>query len=160
VLLRIIHIVCGATWVGAVILLAAFVEPIAARAGSAGSQYLQRLGGSKVGLFISSVAILTILGGFALYWILGYSLNTTAGATFLIGGLIGLAALVVGGALTGPSTAKLGRLGAEIQAGGNPPTSDQAAQIAALQARMKVTTRVTAVLVVVSVTLMAIARYL
>ena len=159
ILLRIVHIVSGAIWVGASILLIGFVEPTASASGQTGSQFMQRLG-SRMGIFITIVAVLTVLGGFALYGMLGYRLNTTAGATFLVGGLIALVSLVVGGAITGPTTARLGRLGAEIQSGGKPPTTEQMAQLQALQGRLRMGGRVNVVLVLIAITLMAVARYL
>ena len=160
IVLRILHIVGGASWVGAAIMLAAFVEPTATALGPVGGQYMQRLGQSKMGLFITLSAILTVLGGFLLYGVLGYTLNTTTGATLLFGGVVALVSLVVGGAVSGPSTMRLGRLGAEIQAGGKPPTSEQIAQMQAIQGRLRTAARANAVLVVIAVLAMAVARYL
>ena len=160
VVLRIAHIVSGAAWVGIAILLTLFVEPTARAAGAAGSQYMQRLGGSKMGPFISIIAIITVLGGFGLYFRMGYSLQSTAGVTLLIGGLVALAALVFGGAVTGPTTIKLGRLGAAIQSGGQPPTPEQVAQLQAITGQLRTDGRINAVLVTLAVTAMAVARYL
>ena len=158
--LRLIHIVGGSFWVGAAILLAAFVEPAASAAGPAGGQYMQRLAGSKMGVAITIAAVLTVVCGFLLYWRLGYSLGSVPGVTLLVGGIVGLISLVYGGAITGPTTLALGRVGAEIQASGKPPTPEQAAQMQTLQGRLRMASRINAALVTIAVITMAVARYL
>ena len=159
ILLRLIHIVAGAFWVGAALMVALFVEPTARAAGPAGSQFMQQLGQSKYGMTTTIAAILTVVGGFVLYGYLGYTLASGAGVTLLIGGLVATVSLIYGGAITGPTAMKMGKLGAEIQAGGKPPTPEQMGELQALQAKLAQAARINSVLVVVSLVLMAVARY-
>ena len=109
---------------------------------------------------ISIAALLTVVAGFLLYGRLGYRLDDVTGVLLFIGGLSGLVSLIYGGAITAPTTMKMGKIGAEIQASGKPPTAEQMAQIQQLQARLRQAGLINAVLVSVAVILMAVARYL
>jgi uncharacterized membrane protein len=160
VILRFLHVVAAAYWVGAGVLMAFFVEPAATQAGPAGGQFMLRLGQGKFGVSMAIAGITTIVAGFLLYGRFGYSLNSITGAVLLAGGLVGLFALVFGGAATGPLTAKLGRLGREIQSGGKPPNTEQITQMTSLTASLRQHARINAVLLLVAVTAMAVARYL
>jgi uncharacterized membrane protein len=159
IVLRLVHIVAGSFWVGAALAMTLFVEPSAHEAGPAGSQFMQRLGQSKYGLTMTIAAILTVVGGYLLYGYLGYTLRSLTGVILLIGGLVATVSLIYGGAVTGPTTAKLGKLGAAIQAGGKPPTPEQLSELQALQATLQQAARINTVLVVVALVLMVVARY-
>jgi len=160
VLLRFVHIVAGVFWVGAGLCMTFFVAPAAAAAGAAGGQFMQRLGQSKFNAAIALSAILTVVGGFLLYWRLGYSLASITGITLLAGGIVGLVALVHGAAITGPATAKLAKLSGEVQVSGKPPTADAMAQLQKQLAEVRHAGLVSSTLVVIAVTAMAVARYL
>ena len=159
IVLRLIHIVAGAFWVGAALMVTLFVEPTARAAGPAGGQFMQRFSQSKYGMATTIAAILTVVGGFVLYGYLGYTLTSGAGVTLLIGGLVATVSLVYGGAVTGPTAMKMGKLSAEIQAGGKPPTPEQAQELQMLLGKLAQASRINTVLVVVSLVLMAVARY-
>ncbi len=158
IVLRIIHIVGGTFWVGSAVALAFFVEPAVASAGAAGNQLMQRIGQSAYGPIVSVASILTILAGLALFVLQGYSLASGSGFTFGLGGLAGIISLALGG-IAGPTSARLRRLGAEIQSGGKPPTAEQAQQLQAYQTRLTQTGRVAAVLAFAAAILMSFARY-
>lgn len=160
IMLRLIHIIGGTFWVGSALGLAFFVEPVASSAGAIGGQFMQRFGQGRYGAAVSAAAILTILAGLALFVLRGWSLTEPKGLTFGIGGLAGILALGIGGALSGPTAAKLGRLGAEVQASGKPPTQDQMQQLQAYQAQLGQSSRITAALALLATLLMAVARYL
>jgi uncharacterized membrane protein len=160
VMLRFLHIVSAAIWVGSAVMLAFFVEPAAAAAGPAGGQFMLRLGQGKFSPAVTIAAVLTVGAGFLLYWRFGYSLNSVTGTVLLGGGLVGLVALIFGAVVTWPAAAALGRLGGEIQSGGKPPTTEQMQQMTGLVAKQKRDAHITAGLVLVAVAAMAVARYL
>jgi uncharacterized membrane protein len=163
IILRLIHIVAGAYWVGAAWMTTLYIEPTSRAAGAEGQKFMQKLmEGGRFSRSIAVAAVLTVVAGAILYyqiwWQVGLNSSVTLGFTF--GAIVGIIALVVGGAVTSPASAGLSRLGAQIAAGGQPPTPEQLGQIKQFQARLAQSGRWTAVLTAISLAAMAVARYL
>jgi hypothetical protein len=164
--LRLTHILLGIFWAGAVFITAGFILPSAQAAGQgAGPMMRQLIAVRRMPVVAMIAAILTVLSGFGMYW-RNYSLSqgawagSTQGMTYGIGAVSALLTLGVGMGVLTPTAKKLTQLTAGIASSGNPPTSEQAATIAALQSRMLAAARTAAGLLVVTVITMAIARYL
>jgi hypothetical protein len=86
---------------------------------------------------------------------------TGAAYGFLIGGLFGLAGMILGASMIGRLTAQVAKLGDEIAASaGGPPPQDKISQMAALQERLHRAERIDALLLIIAVILMSISRYL
>ena len=81
------------------------------------------------------------------------------GLTDGLGGAVAIVASILGMAINMPAGRRLAEIGGRIQAAGRPPTPDEQATLAALQARLGRASVVAAVLLVIATTLMAIARY-
>jgi hypothetical protein len=118
----------------------------------------------KYPLKVLSIAIVTVLSGIWLYMkdvsmSNGAFARSHAGRTYGIGAAAAIATLVVGFTMITPTANRLGALGAAIQAAGGPPTAEQQAEMARLQARMTLGSRLAASLLLVTVITMAIARY-
>lgn len=165
-LLRIVHLVMGVFWVGAVLLVAGFLEPTARALGPDASKFIQHLMRQKqLSKHITGAAVLTVLSGIWLYWILssGFQMawiTSGMGLSLTVGGLLAIVALIIGFAVSRPTAMRMGRLGQEIQASGGPPSDAQRAQMQALQTRMRWAGRVSSVLLLLAVIGMAVARYL
>ena len=71
-----------------------------------------------------------------------------------------LIALGIGGSITRPNVRRMLALGAEVAASGAPPTPEVAAQIGAMQRRLKVAARVGLGFLLFAVVAMSVARYL
>ena len=168
-LLRLVHILAGIFWVGATLVLAAFLMPAARAigpgAGPLMSQLMQR---QKLQLWINVAMTLAILAGFALYGLDsrvsggGFGRSTT-GITLGVGALLAIAAAGVGGAMGKPTGRKLGEIAQrmqEAQRGGGAPPSNLVAEAQPLQRKMQRALTIMSVLLVLSATTMAIARYL
>jgi hypothetical protein len=166
VVLRLIHIVGGVFWVGAFIVMAGFLFPAVRATGPQGGRVMQEvMQRRRLPVYLGVAAGLTILSGFVMYARIAGATNgawasTRPGMTYGIGGLAAILAIVVGAAVAGPAGRKLGKLGERVQASGGPPSAEQAAQMAALQARIGRGMQAVAVLLLVAVVAMAIARYL
>jgi hypothetical protein len=164
--LRLIHIVGGVLWVGAVALMTSFVVPAVRSAGAQGGRVMQELmQRRRLPVYMNVVAGLTMLSGLAMYGQLAAATNgawagSRPGMAFGFGGLAAIVAAVIGGVVIGPAGRKLAALGERVQAAGGPPSAEQAAQMQALQARLGRTTRVVALLLLIAAGAMAIARYL
>lgn len=165
-ILRVAHIYCGVFWVGAAIMLAAFIEPTIGAIGPAGGKFMQQLmGPRRFGPFMAGSALVTSGSGLTMLWLgAGSSLANWWGSGYeraiLIGSIAGLAALVSGLAVNTPTAGRLARIAREIEAGGGPPRNDQLAEIARLQKRLHAAGLLSAVLLTISVVAMAAAHYL
>jgi len=165
IVLRIIHILGGVFWAGGAFALVGFISPAAAQAGPAGGKFMQRLTlGTRWITAVSAAAGLAILTGLLLYWRASGGLrpewlSTGTGITFTIGGLSALIAMGVGIQVGGLSR-RMAELGQKIEAAGGPPSPENAAQLAAFQARLQSLGSLTTVLLVITVLAMASARYI
>ena len=165
VVLRLIHIVGGVIWVGAVVLMTMFVVPAMRGAGQAGGRVMQELvQRRRLSFYMNIVGGLTMLSGLTMYGYLaartdGVWAGSRPGMVFGFGALATIVAAVLGGAIVGRAGKQLGALGERVQASGSPPSAADAAQMEALQARMGRTSRIVAVLILIAAASMAIARY-
>ncbi|MEJ7810756.1 MAG: hypothetical protein WKG32_10145 [Gemmatimonadaceae bacterium] len=165
-LLRLLHIVLGVFWVGASVLLAAFLLPTVRALGPVGGQVMDQLARvRKLPLYLMAAGIPTVLSGIALYWrdsagFRGEWMRSGPGTTFGIGALLALVAMVIGMAINSPTAKKAAALGAAMQAAGRPPAPEQLAQIQQLQARLYRATVGAAVLLALATAAMAVARYM
>jgi len=163
--LRLVHIVSGAVWAAAGVLMVGSIFPSVRAAGPGGAPFMQQIQRRRLPVFMNGAAGLTMLSGLILY---GRAIAVTDGAwartssamIFGIGGLATILAAILGGAFVSRSGVRLGKLGEAIQTSGRPPSAEQAAEMAALQATMGKWMRVVASLLLVAVITMATARYL
>lgn len=161
---RIVHVVIGVFWVGAVVFIAAFLMPSVRAAGPAGGAVMQRLIQARLSLWLMGAALLTIISGFGLYWhdSAGFQsawLGSGPGRVFGLGGVFALAAVVVGMTVNSPAARRLGEVSGRVQASGRPPAPDDLAAIQALQGRLARGTIWAAVLLGLATLAMAVARY-
>jgi uncharacterized membrane protein len=164
-LLRVLHVVTGAVWVGAVVFIAVFLAPSVRAAGPAGGAVMQQLmQARRLPLWLMIAGVLTVLSGFTLYWrdSAGFQaawLGSGPGRVFGLGGILALGAIIVGMGVNTPAARRLGDLTGRLQAAGRPPTPEELLVIERLQARLSQGARWAAVLLVLAATSMAVARY-
>ena len=160
-LLRIIHIGAGIFWVGGVLIMAFFIGPTVSATAEAGQRFVGHLVGNlKFSNRMAAAAGATILAGAMLYWIdsAGFTsawMKSGAGTGFTIGAIAALIGFGIGLGV-GRITKEMGRLAMQIQ---GKPTSEQLAQLDALQKRQAMLSKYTAYALIISVIFMAIARY-
>lgn len=167
VVFRIVHILAGVAWVGSIFLLVFYVQPSAEAIAPAGAPFMSELlGKRKMVDGIIAAAVVSVTGGLFLYWrdwhdfgSFGDWIGSSFGSTLTIGAVASLVALGIGVFVTRPTVVKLLALGRQVAESGGPPPPDVAAQIAAMQARLKVFARLSLGLLVIAVLAMAIARY-
>lgn len=156
IILRWVHVVLGATWIGFALMGPMFLMPAIADAGPDGGKVMGAL--QKRGLlhFIPAMAVLTLVSGFWLYWIVsnGFAREYMAsrmGMALGTGGVIAVVAFLIGMIVMRPA---MNRAVALMQSGGD------MAEIQRLRKRGSATARFVAVLLVLAVSTMAVARYL
>ena len=159
--LRIVHILAGIIWVGGALIMAFFIAPAVGATAEAGQKFVGHLMGNlKFSSRMSAAAGLTILAGFILYWIDsdGFTsawMTSGAGRGFGIGAAFALVGLVLG-IQVGRITKSMAQLGGQIQ---GKPSAEQMQQMGALRKQQVTYSNVNAVLLVLAVIFMAIARY-
>jgi uncharacterized membrane protein len=165
IILRLLHIVLGVFWVGAVAFIAFLLFPAVRESGPGGGTLMQRLMARRLNLWLMAAAILTVLSGLALYWhdSAGFSshvwLASGPGRTFGLGAVLAFVGIGVGMGVNSRAARQLGGLTAGIQAAGRPPTPDETAAIQRLQNRLAKGAVIAAVLLLLATAAMAAARY-
>lgn len=164
ILLRLIHILAGVFWVGAVFLMAGFIFPTVRETGRQGGQFAQQLMlRRRLPVFLGVAMGLTMLSGLTMYGLLASSTHgawagSAPGIGYGVGGLAAILAAVVGMAISGTAGRRIAALSQQAGSGGLTP--EQQAEMARLQSRGASGSRITAGLLAISVGAMAIARYL
>lgn len=133
-----LHVAFGVLWAGGVIVLGLFVFPAVMEAGPAGGAVMGGILKRRLPVFLSVSAFIVVLSGVRMYMIRFTPewLTTAEGLAITVGGVLGLGAFVLGFFIQRPLAGKVGAMGARIAASGTPPTAGQAAELAALRARL------------------------
>lgn len=153
---RVLHVVCGAIWVGSVLFIAWFLFPSLADAGPGGAKVIA--GVQKRGWIVVApiIATLTILSGFWLYRPYMANPGSHAAMVFGAGGILGTISFLIGVAFISPTMARANLVGQSASA--KPEGPERAALMAQaqkLRQRSAVATRLVSILLIVTVLLMA-----
>lgn len=163
VVLRLLHIVAGAVWVGAIVFTAFFLMPTIAAAGPGGGAFMREFGKRKIPQFMMSLMAITVLSGLGLMGVIasrsdGAWFSSPMGRVISLGAGIAIIAAVYGVMVNRPIGMRMQKLGAEIQ--GGQPTPTQAAEMQSLQSKLRRASQVVAVLLLLAVAAMAAGRYM
>jgi len=153
--LRLLHIVAGMIWVGAAIMMSFYVEPASERSGRDGARFLRDLyGKSNYARMIPVAAIITTLAGLLLYGMMSYheTMNSAMGMSITLGALFGLLAF-------GHGFFALWRSAGQYSDLAKSGAGDEAA-LQALEDKLRRNGRIGMWLALVSLVLMAGARYI
>jgi uncharacterized membrane protein len=166
-LLRLLHIVSGVVWVGALTLLSLFILPSVRATGPAGGAVMQQLTQvRRMPVWLMVTSMLTLLSGIGLYWHDSGGFQSSAwlgsgsGRMFGLGGVLAIAGAAIGMAVNVPAAKRLGAIMGEIQSAGRPPSADQSAQLQRLQGRLSSVGMLVTVLLLLATAAMAVARYM
>ena len=162
--LRVLHIVAGAFWFGAIVFTWRILIPSVRRAGPAAGPVMAQLNQSRMTQMFMGAAIVNVLAGLGLMWVVSGGdmkswMQSNMGKTFATGGALAILALIIGIAMNPPAVKRMGAIQAAVAKRGGPPTPEEAAQMEALQARIRKGTAIVAVLLTLTVIAMAVARY-
>ena len=164
ILLRFIHIISGAFWFGAIMFNARFLMPSIKAAGPAGGAVMAQLNQRKLTNALMGAAILNVVSGVWMMFALSGGdmaawMRLPANQVFSTGGTLAIVALIIGMIMNPPAVKRIGAIVGAAAKRGGPPTAEEAAQIEALQARLRTGTVIVATLLFLAVTAMAVARY-
>jgi len=164
--IRAAHVLMAALWMGATVFTSALLEPAADAAGATGGQLMMRLHRRGFPIYMSVIAVTTLVTGLYLFWRFTGGFDATvmttthAGLAFGVGGSAGILAGLIGGGVVGRSAKKLAGLstGALTIADDNVHRA-LLAEIAALKRRVKVGSRVVIGLQTAALVFMSVGHY-
>ncbi|MBK5186625.1 MAG: hypothetical protein JJD97_00180 [Gemmatimonadaceae bacterium] len=165
-LARIVHVLVGVTWAGAVIFIGWFLLPATRAVGPVGGSMMQQLVRvQRLPVYLMLLMAVTLLSGLSLYWLdiraFGMAwVHTGPGRTFSVGATFAIITGLLGMLVNAPTAKKLGALGAAMQASGTQPSPEQAAEMGRLQNRLYRAAQIATVLVLLAVACMGVARYI
>lgn len=155
-LARVLHIFGGVIWAGSMFALSFGVMPIGAQHAAEGSGRWVGLVMRRLGPVSGISAIITVLSGFYLFAVLHSGNHSVSGMVLGTGAVAGVLSLLVGALIGRPAGMRLSEL--QMQASSNPSAVD-AAQLASLQRKAAVSSRVAGILLALAVLSMAAFRY-
>lgn len=160
VVLRLVHIVLGALWVGMMVFTSFFLGPAVRDAGPAGGTVMAALQRRGLMNVMPIIGLLTIVSGI---WLvervwggMGVLMASRAGLTYTVGAVAALIAFILGVALMRPAMKRAAALAEALE---STPTEEMAAEVQRLRARGAAVGQVTSWLLVLAVGAMAVARY-
>lgn len=164
VALRIIHIGGGVFWVGSILFLAFYLAPAIGRAGPDGGRVMQELQKGRIMQVLPVVALLTILSGAWLFWIMSAGLSprffrSGYGIALTVGAVATIVAYVIGLAVMRPAQLRMGALAPRMAEAPEDERARLGAEMARLRSRSGRASRVIAGLLILAVVTMAVARY-
>ncbi len=164
--IRVIHVLLAAVWIGATVFMTFLLMPAINDAGPAGGQIMMGLHRRKIAAYFGSLAGMTTLTGIYLYWRFTGGFDpvvsaSRAGMAFGIGGVCGLAATIIGGAVVGRSSNKVVEL--MTRAVSMPDGAEKSAllgEVGVLKQRMSTFGMGVLLLQLVAASLMAVGHYI
>lgn len=164
--LRLLHIILGVFWAGAIFFLVLFLAPALGRVGPEGRKVMAQLDRARFFEVMPLVALVTILSGAWLMWIGSGGFRplyftSRWGLTLTAGAIAAIVAFGVGTAIMRPTSKRLLALGPRVAAA---PSDDErerlGAEVGALRRRARTASLWVAGLLLIAVVAMAGARYL
>jgi uncharacterized membrane protein len=166
IILRFIHVVAGAVWVGMVVFTSFFLMPAVQEAGPDGGKVMAGVQRRGVMTLMPILAIATLISGIWLYVRAAAGMHaeyarSPTGMTLALGGLAAVLAWLVGMIVLRPSMMKAMALAQSL---GPSTSADERQRVMAdaqqLRLRAAAASRITAWLLLFAVAAMAVARYL
>lgn len=155
-LARVFHIFGGLIWAGSMFALSFGVMPIGAQHAAEESARWTGLVMRRLGPASGISAIITVLSGFYLFATLHSGDHSVSGMVLGTGAAAGVLSLLVGVLIGRPAGMRLSEL--QMQASSNPSGVDKA-QLATLQRKAALSSRVAGILLALAVLSMAAFRY-
>jgi hypothetical protein len=163
--IRVLHILLAAVWFGATVAMIFFVIPAIKDAKAAGGPVMAGVQRRKYPAIMQSIAGLTVLTGFYLYYHFTNHFDpqmsaSMGGRVFGTGGIAGILALVIGASIVGRTMGKIGD--AMAKAATLPDGAEKAALVASvgpMQARAEMFGKLVLVLMLIAIVAMSIGHY-
>jgi len=165
IVLRVLHIVFGVYWVGAILFFVTFLQPGVRDAGPDGMKVVQQIIRRGYLNILPAIAGTTILAGLALYWIDARAMDgawmaSGTGRGFTVGATAAIVAFLVGVFVMRASTIRAIGLAQSLpQLAEGPERQARTAEIDRLRRRAMLASHWVAGLLLIAAAAMAVARY-
>lgn len=167
IVFRIVHILGGIAWGGAIFILVFFLQPTAKAVGPAAGPFMRELlGRRRIVTVVLAIAAATIVGGGFLYWhdwqqagSLGDFVGSEFGLALTIGSASAIVAFGIGLFGTRPAVERLLALGAQMAAAGDAPPPELGQELQRTQARARTLAKTNFAFVTLAALAMATARH-
>lgn len=161
-LLRLVHVLGGAFWLGCAVTLGFFVNPALLTGDVVSAQRVKHvMVRAKLGVILPVAVILAIVSGLWLYRIdfphMRMDTITPRAIDYSLGAFLAIVAFIVGVSVNMPTGSKIAVLADAI--GPAAPTTEQSAELVRLSRKLLISSRATAVLTLGAGAFMALARY-
>ena len=162
---RALHVLLAAMWIGTIAFLYFFLVRVLDDVGAASWPVMASMLKHGISPLIASTGGLTVLTGIWLYWRFTGGFDPAASATigarvFGAGGVAGILALIIGGAIVGRTATKVAALGAKAATTTDAAQRQQLlAEIGAGKRRMVLFGRIVFVLQAIALVCMAVGHY-
>jgi hypothetical protein len=166
IILRFVHVVFGAIWVGMVMFATFFLMPAVQEVGPDGGKVMAAVQRRGLMTVMPILALGALISGIWLYLRAGAGMpaefgRSPVGMAYGLGGVAGIVAWVLGVAVLRPSMMKAMALGQSLAPSASAEERQRVmAEAQRLRARAAASGRATAYLLLFAVTAMAVARYL
>jgi uncharacterized membrane protein len=162
--LRLVHVLGGIFWVGAMLYNAFFLMPAMVQAGAAAGPVMAGLQQRKLFTWMPVVAILTMLAGIRLMMIGSQGFDgtyfaTPMGRTYLGGGVLAILGFVVGLTVARPAMMRAGELSQAMASADEAGRAAMQAELATLRKRGATASTVVTWMLIAAAAAMAVARY-
>jgi hypothetical protein len=163
--IRSAHVLVAGLWIGSTVFGAAWLMPAIDASGASGGQVMRRIVQNGYSTYMSAIGLTTLFTGLYLLWRFtgGFDPSvaaTHAGMVFGTGGVAGILAGIIGGAVVGRSARELSALGALLSRPVEDPARGSVVQRAAmLRRRMAIGTRAVIALQCIALMSMAVGHY-
>lgn len=164
-ILRLLHILAGAFWLGAAYTMFLFLQPPAQAVEPDGQRFmLHLLGRRRLPDAVLAAALLTGGAGALLFWRDSGGLQLTwmtqpQGLGFTLGAVSGGIALLLFVTIGYPNTRRIIAIGSRLAAEGRPPGPEEQRTLADVQRRLRLVGLAVIVLLGIAAAAMATARY-
>jgi uncharacterized membrane protein len=164
--LRLLHIISGAFWVGSVIMAVFFIEPTAKALGAEGDRFFAYLAIRRRAVRVMAIAATTAIGaGACLYWIDSDGLQVSwitshTGLAFTAGAVAAVTAFAIAGLFLKPELDRLAALGSGPVASSDADIVPHGEDAQRFERRVRRWSLIQVALLVFAIGAMASARYL
>ena len=164
-ILRVVHVLLAALWLGMTGFATFFLMPAVAEAGPAAGPVMAALLRRKLHVAMASLGGIVVLTGFYLYWRFTGGFDPALSATrsamvFGTGGIAGTLALIIGGAVVSKNAKKMSTIGARLASLPEGPERTAAiAEMSAARQRAATASRIVILLQAIALATMAVGHY-
>ena len=161
---RVLHILIGAVWIGSTVFSALMVTPAIEASGTSGGHVMMRINKRGLVAYFAVLGATTIVTGLYLFWhFTGFTSDLMvehAGIAFATGGVSGMLAALVGGAVVGRSAHEIGAVMAQAsRLADGPDKGTLMIRATTLRTRIQYGTRAVIGLQFIALVLMAVGHY-